>query len=88
MYLFFGTQVTKRGISVTLPQTKKFYHSIYIKFFENQPYYPKNLTQGETIPPRSQQDLIDFKFLGLELGPLFHTTPLTTTNLNQHNYTQ
>ena len=46
-----------------------------IILFKNQPYHPNISTQGEITPPRTQQDLIDFKFLALELGPLFHTTP-------------
>lgn len=38
---FWGTQVTKRGISVTLLKLKKLYHKMDVTFFENQPYYPK-----------------------------------------------
>ncbi|RVW80146.1 Retrovirus-related Pol polyprotein from transposon TNT 1-94 [Vitis vinifera] len=59
---FLGILQSKKGISVTLPVTRKFYNSMDVTFFETQPYYPKNDIQGENSTQEYQfWDLESFR---------------------------
>lgn len=56
-----------------------------VTFFENQPFYPKNGIQGETLPPPTcQQELIDFQLLDLEPSSMLHSTPSKHNELEPH----
>ena len=47
--IFLGYSPTQKGYKCYSPVTKKFYHSIDVTFFEDQPYYPKAHIQGEKL---------------------------------------
>lgn len=50
--IFLGYSSTQKGYKCYSPMPQKFYHSIYVTFFENQSYYPKLGIQGENPIPK------------------------------------
>lgn len=47
--IFLGYSPHQKGCRCYSPSTEKFYHTMDVNFFENQPYYPKLAIQGERI---------------------------------------
>lgn len=45
--IFLGYSPNQKGYKCYSPTTKKFYTSMDVTFFENQPFYPKTAIQGE-----------------------------------------
>lgn len=45
--IFLGYSPNQKGYKSYSPITRKFYNSMDVTFFENQPYYPKSDIQGE-----------------------------------------
>ncbi|RVW97655.1 Retrovirus-related Pol polyprotein from transposon TNT 1-94 [Vitis vinifera] len=45
--IFLGYSPNQKGYKCYFPTTKKFYTSMDVTFFENQPFYPKTAIQGE-----------------------------------------
>ena len=52
-----------------LSDTKIFYHTMNVKFYENQPYYPKVGIQGEQ-PNTYATENSDYQPLALEITEL------------------
>ncbi|KAJ4703138.1 Retrovirus-related Pol polyprotein from transposon TNT 1-94 [Melia azedarach] len=47
--IFIGYSSNQKGYKCYYPVTRKFYHSMDVSFFEQQPYYPKSDIQGENF---------------------------------------
>ena len=45
--IFLGYSPNQKGYKCYSPTTKKFYTSMDVTFFKNQPFYPKTAIQGE-----------------------------------------
>nr|XP_004513812.1 uncharacterized protein LOC101489272 [Cicer arietinum] len=54
--IFLGYPPNKKGHRCYYPISKKFYHSMDVTFFKNQPYYPKVGFQGER-----EQNIVEFQ---------------------------
>ena len=50
--IFLGYSPNKKGYKCYSHVTKKFYNSMDVTFFENQPFYPKTAIQGEILVTR------------------------------------
>ncbi|RVX00496.1 Retrovirus-related Pol polyprotein from transposon TNT 1-94 [Vitis vinifera] len=69
--IFVGYLPNQKGYKCYSPTTKKFYTSMDVTFFENQPFYPKTAIQGENW------SIDEFQFWETEIS----TTSLLSTSL-------
>ncbi|KAL6311476.1 hypothetical protein AAG906_012064 [Vitis piasezkii] len=67
--IFLGYSPNQKGYKCYSPTTKKFYTSMDVTFFENQPFYPKTAIQGENWSTD------EFQFWETEIS----TTPLSSS---------
>jgi len=54
--IFLGYSPNKKGYKSFSPLTKKFYLTMDITFFENKPFYPNSVIQGETTTAHESQN--------------------------------
>jgi IS30 family transposase len=72
--IFLGYSPHQKGYRCYSPHTKKFYHTMDVTFFENQPYYTKTGIQGEHI------ENSEYQLLPLELTEHDKILPNQTDN--------
>ncbi|XP_029126919.1 uncharacterized protein LOC114915839 [Cajanus cajan] len=74
----------QKGYKCYSPQNRKFYHTMDVTFFENQPYYPKVGIQGEQTYPI---EVVESQLLGFELAESVPNTEPTNIAPTQEEIT-